>query len=978
AQHHVLLLVFHHLLVDGLSLDVLMRELGEAWTALSRGQSPSLPPVRLGYADVAAWQQSPAVRAREEAQLHWWRQHLHDAPSLLQLPTDRPRPAVLSDAGGFSPPLRLPPSVSLRLREVCRQHHVTPFMALYAAFAALLHRYCGQLQLCVGTPVASRPHPATDSVVGLFVNTVVLRTHLSPSLPFSSLLAAVRSTALDAFAHQDVPFERLVHSLDLPRSPSLSPLFQVMFDLNRVEHSLAHALSGLEARALHVVPSASKFDLTLIANEDAAGYELVMEYRSELFDAATVERMLGHYVRLLSSALDAPDTQLQALPLLSDAEHQLALRGDTPTRREYALGQCAHELFAEWAQRAPHRVALAYEGGQWTYAELEAVTSRDARRLAAQGVGPEQVVALVGPRTEAMVRAIVSVHRAGGAYLPIDERLPSARVARLLIESRAPFVLALGGAGALMEQALAEVPEEARPRILSLDCSESTGDGPLPRRAGPEHLAYVLFTSGSTGVPKGVMIDHRGMLNHILGLKEVLGLCEDDIVAQTAAVSFDISVWQMLGALTFGGTTYVFDDAVVQEPLRLAAALEATGATIAELVPGVIQSMLEDGAPEKAPSFQCLRWMIPTGEALPPAVCRAWFSHYPRVPLINAYGPAECSDDVTVHPMHAPPERATTPIGRPVPNLDVYVLDEALRPVPLGVVGELYVGGVGVGRGYLRRPELTAERFVPDPYSGVPGARMYRTGDLGRRLPDGVLEFLARADFQVKVRGFRIELAEIEASLELLPEVRSAVVMARERRPGDAVLVAWVVASRPGVSEEQVLEALALRLPAYMVPSRVVLLDALPLGPNGKVDRKALPAPTEATPRAAGARRHASPREALLAELFAEVLGVEEVSPEADFFHLGGHSLSATRLVARVRQAFGVELPLAALFASPTVAGLARELEKLRSAGLPPLPAPSPLAQGTPPVVSSAQQRLWFLHQLQPDSCAYHVPEAVE
>jgi amino acid adenylation domain-containing protein len=977
-QHHVLLLVFHHLLVDGLSLDVLMRELGEAWTALSRGQSPSLPPVRLGYADVAAWQQSPAVLAREEAQLRWWRQHLHDAPSLLQLPTDRPRPAVLSDAGGFSSPLRLPPSVSLRLREVCRQHHVTPFMALYAAFAALLHRYCGQLQLCVGTPVASRPHPATDSVVGLFVNTVVLRTHLAPSLPFSSLLAAVRSTALDAFAHQDVPFERLVHALDLPRSPSLSPLFQVMFDLNRVEHSLAHALSGLEARALHVVPSASKFDLTLIANEDAAGYELVMEYRSELFDAATVERMLGHYVRLLSSALDAPDTQLQALPLLSDAEHQLALRGDTPTRRDYALGQCAHELFAEWAQRAPHRVALAYEGGQWTYAELEAVTSRDARRLAAQGVGPEQVVALVGPRTEAMVRAIVSVHRAGGAYLPIDERLPSARVARLLIESRAPFVLALGGAGALLEQALAEVPEEARPRILSLDCSESTGDGPLLRRAGPEHLAYVLFTSGSTGVPKGVMIDHRGMLNHILGLKEVLGLSEDDIVAQTAAVSFDISVWQMLGALTFGGTTYVFDDAVVQEPLRLAAALEATGATIAELVPGVIQSMLEDGAPQKAPSFQRVRWMIPTGEALPPAVCRAWFSRYPRVPLINAYGPAECSDDVTVHPMHAPPERATTPIGRPVPNLDVYVLDEALRPVPLGVVGELYVGGVGVGRGYLRRPELTAERFVPDPYSSVPGARMYRTGDLGRRLPDGVLEFLARADFQVKVRGFRIELAEIEASLELLPEVRSAVVMARERRPGDSVLVAWVVASRPGVSEAQVLEALALRLPAYMVPSRVVLLDALPLGPNGKVDRKALPAPTEATPRAAGARRHASPREALLAGLFAEVLGVEEVSAEADFFHLGGHSLSATRLVARVRQAFGVELPLAALFASPTVAGLAREVEKLRSAGLPPLPAPSPLAQGTPPVVSSAQQRLWFLHQLQPDSCAYHVPEAVE
>ncbi|HZI08881.1 MAG TPA: condensation domain-containing protein, partial [Myxococcus sp.] len=451
------------------------------------------------------------------------------------------------------------------------------------------------------------------------------------------------------------------------------------------------------------------------------------------------------------------------------------------------------------------------------------------------------------------------------------------------------------------------------------------------------------------------------------------------VIAQTAALSFDISVWQMLGAFALGGTTRVLEDDVVREPPRLASALESAGITTVQLVPSVLQSLLEDGDAHALPAFGRLRRMVTIGEALPPAVCRAWFERYPHVPLANAYGPAECSDTATVHVLKSPPSRASTPIGTPKVNMEVYVLDEALQPVPPGVVGELYIGGVGVGRGYRNRPELTAERFVPHPFGQRPGARLYRTGDLGRRLADGTLEFVSRTDFQVKVRGMRIELAEIESALRGLPAVRSAVVMARERRPGDKYLVAFAVPAASGTSEASLKESLARLLPGYMVPSRLVLLEALPLSPNGKVDRKALAAlPVEESARATEGTPPRGPVEELLASLFQQVLGVQRVWREDDFFLQGGHSLSATRLVARVRQALGVELPLGALFASSTLAGLARTVSELKGSLQQEVPAPAPRPAGAQPVLSFSQERMWFLQQLQPESSAYHVAEAVE
>ncbi|MCP3138672.1 non-ribosomal peptide synthetase [Pyxidicoccus xibeiensis] len=965
AEHHVLLLVLHHILVDGLSLDVLMRELAQAYAALSQQLEPVLPPVSLDTLDVAAWQRTSAVRAHEEAHLDYWKRQLAGAPTLLSLPLDKPRPAARGDSGALTRARRLSPELSRTLASLCRQHQVTPFMPLCAAFMAVLQRYSGQHELCVGTPVSGRSHPATEEVVGLFINTVVLRAQVSPDLRFSDLLSQVRATTLEAFSHQAAPFERVVQELQVERATSHSPLVQVMFEFNRVEASLEGAFPGLDARQLPIDTRTSQLDLALYAIEDEAGFTFTLEHSTDLFEEATAERMLAHYLQLLEGALLAPQTPVARLPLLTRDERDAALREARPVSVE-PPASCVHEVFAAQARRAPERVALSFDGGQWTYGALATWTNRAARRLAAQGVELEALVAVVGPRDEALVRGVLAVHTAGGAHLPLDAQLPPARVAQLLAESQAPFLLATGPTEALVSEALALMPPASRPRRLSLDALESESAEPLTGRASPEALAYVLFTSGSTGVPKGVMVHHQGMLNHILGMCEGLGIRESDVIAQTAALSFDISVWQMLGALTLGATTLMVPDDVSREPRRLATELDSRGATVVELVPSVLQALLEDTA-DAPPAFARLRCMATIGEALPPAVCRAWFERYPGVTLVNAYGPAECSDTATLHPLQAPPAGTSTPIGRPKRGMEVHVLDEALHPVPLGVVGELYIGGIGVGRGYRHRPELTAERFVPDPFAQTPGARLYRTGDLGRRLPDGGLEFVTRADFQVKVRGMRIELGEVEAALTALPSVRACVVTARERRPGDKELVAWVVPVDATTSESSLREALGQRLPAFMVPSRLVVLGALPLNANGKVDRKALA--TRALPvpsrEDVGGEPPQGPMEALLAGLFRQLLGVDEISRDADFFSLGGHSLSATRLVARVRQELGVELPLSAFFASPTVAGLARNVALAPRTGEPRVRRAQPRQEAHP--ASGVQEGVWYALQL-PDA----------
>ncbi|HZI02797.1 MAG TPA: amino acid adenylation domain-containing protein, partial [Archangium sp.] len=546
---------------------------------------------------------------------------------------------------------------------------------------------------------------------------------------------------------------------------------------------------------------------------------------------------------------------------------------------------------------------------------------------------------------------------------PLDARqLPAARVAQLLAESRAPFVLPLGGSQALLAQALALLPEAQRPRVLSLEALEHQSPEPLPRRASPRHLSYVLFTSGSTGTPKAVMVEHRSLLNHGLSMVLDLELQPGARVAQTAAMSFDISVWQMIGPLLHGGSTYVFDDEVARDPQRLLAGFAEAGITLFAVVPAFLQLLVEQLADPATPSLPALRTVLVGGQALPSSLYRAWSERAPHVRVMHAYGPAECTDTVAGFRVDSAPESTFAPIGTPKANQEVWVLDEALQPVPPGVVGELYLGGSGVSRGYLHRPDWTAERFVPHPFSQEPGARLYRSGDLGRLRPDGLLEFVDRADFQVKVRGMRIELHEVEAALQALPQVRQAAATVQEERPGDKVLVAWVVPATPGLSASDFHQALGRVLPAFMVPSRFMLLEALPLNANGKVDRKALQAlPLEGSQQEQAGEPPRGPEEERLAQLFRDVLGVEKVYREDDFFRLGGHSLSATRLVARARQAFGVDLPLSSFFAAPSVAGLATSLATAPRKG------PEWKPTGARPArlpASLVQERLWYALQL--------------
>ncbi|AKJ01545.1 amino acid adenylation domain-containing protein [Archangium gephyra] len=976
-HRHVLLFVLHHLVADGGSYNQLMRELGALYAAACRQEPLQLPAPGLEATDLSAWQRTALTPAREAELVEYWKHHLAHAPAVLRLLTDMV-PSRRTNRGAEAGRVLLSDSLSEALRTYCQQHQATPFMVLYAAFAALLYRYSGQEDFCVGTPVSERHHSAFENVVGPFINTVVLRSRVQPARPFSSLVSHVRETVLGAIAHQELPFERVVSAVGAERGLGHTPLFQVLFEMNQVEAALEDAFASLDARPLYIDPGINLYALVLTVNEHAGRFQLVLRYNEELYTRSTVERLRDHFLQLLTCALRQPGTRVDALELLADDERQAARQDALAARRDWPLDTCVHELISAQARRTPEQVALASHDARWTYAALEAHTNRAARRMVAQGVGPESLVGVLCVRSEALVRSVLSIHKAGGTYLPLDAQLPAARLARLLAESRAPFVLALGASSPLLSEVLALLPPTQRPHVLSLEGLEAESAEALPSRAAPHHLAYALFTSGSTGVPKGVMVEHRGMLNHFLGFQEVVGFAPGDVLAQTAPMGFDISVWQMLGGLPFGATVHVFEDELVRQTPRLVPALRQAGVTVVDMVPSLLHSMLEDGDDAHAPALSRVRCVITVGQALPPSVVASWFERYPGTLFINSYGPAECTDITTLHLMRGAPAGARVAIGRPKANMEAYVLDEALRPVPQGVLGELFIGGTGVARGYLHRPELTAERFVPNPFSATPGARLYRTGDLVRRTPEGLLEFVTRADFQVKVRGMRVEVGEVEAALHALPQVRSAAISVRERTPGDTYLVAHVVPASDEVSEASLLKALENELPGYMVPSRAVLQPSLPLTNTGKVDYKVLAAlPLEATEFQRAGEPPRGPVEERLAQLFCQVLGVEKVSREDDYFKLGGHSLNAISLVVRIRRAFGVQLPLEALFAAPTVAGLALELARYQD-GTALLPEPQPLPADAPPVLSSTQEGLWFLQQLQPDSSAYHIPEAVE
>ncbi|HEX8273804.1 MAG TPA: amino acid adenylation domain-containing protein, partial [Longimicrobiaceae bacterium] len=1052
-EEHVLLLCMHHIVSDGWSMEVLVRELDALYTAFARGEPSPLPELPLQYADYAVWQRERLRGPVLESHLAFWREQLAGAPATLELPTDRPRPAAQSFRGA-SLPVELDAGLTQALQGLARREGGTLFMMLLAAFQVLLARYAGTDDVVVGTPLAGRTRRETEGLIGFFVNTLPLRVDLSGDPAFTELVRRVRDGLLGAHAHQELPFDKLVEELRVERSLGHNPVFQVLLSPQGLARPFE--FGGVRAVPFAAESGTSKFDLSLVLQEDGSTLFGYLEFSTDLFEAATVERMRGHLLTLLGQVAADPARRISALPLLSADERRRVVREWNATDRPRPAGPPVHVLVAEQARRRPAAPAVVTGDAALTYAELDARADRLAARLRERGVGPETRVGVLLERTPELVVAQLAVLKAGAAYLPIDPSVPDERIAYMLADAGAPVVLASAATAGRVEsfaggmvlvapsppgplspasgrkgehdgvEAGSGAPDGAltpRPPLPMLGEGEhdgvsvehtaegretlsqnwervaslsEPGEGdPVDASSAPavasavlpsplagdwrgqavgrgpavsaDSAAYVIYTSGSTGTPKGVEVTHGALLNLVHWHREAFAVTQHDRATQLAGLGFDASVWELWPYLATGAAVHlVADEETRTSPEALRELLLGRGITAAFAPTPMAEALLALEWPAAAP----LRVLLTGGDAL---------RSRPRdglpFALVNNYGPTENTVVATSGAVAAGQGSGRAPgIGRPVDNVRAYVLDRRGEPAPVGVPGELCVGGAQVARGYLGRPELTAAAFAPDPFAVEPGARMYRTGDRARWLADGTLEFLGRLDRQVKVRGFRIELGEIEATLRQAPGVADAVAEVRADARGEGRLVGWVVAAE--ALRDTILAFARTRLPEYMVPAALVALDAFPLTPSGKTDRRALPQPEPAAAADAGAAP-STPVEEVLAGIWAEVLGLGTVGMRESFFALGGHSLLATRVVSRIREVLAVELPVRALFEAPTVAALAERVEGLRRAERPALPPVVPVERTGPLPLSFAQERLWFLDRLQPGNAFYNVPVAL-
>jgi amino acid adenylation domain-containing protein len=907
-EDNVLLLMSHHIASDGWSRGVLFRELAALYEVSRLAELP------IQYADFAAWQRTKLAEQLGE-HLAYWKERLAEAPPLLELPTDRPRPAMQSYAGATLY-RRFPGRLLQGLRGLSQKEGTTLFMTLLAAFQVLLHRWTGQADLLVGTPVSGRNRVETEPLIGDFVNMLVLRTDLGGDPPFRELLRRVRAMALEAYEHAELPFEKLVAELQPERALSYSPLFQVMFALERGP-APGPEFPGLSCEPLDIATPTAKHDLLVSLLDDGQELRGGFEYATGLFDAATVERLIGHFQCLLEGIVADPGQRLSALPLLTQAEQRQTLIEWNATREEFSRGEHIHSLFEAQAARRPDAPALWFEGQRLTYGELNRRANQLAHYLRKQGVGLETRVGICVERCPEMIVGMLGIMKAGGAYVPLDPTLPRDRLGFMTEDAQVPLLLS-------QERLRDRLPEQTAHVIyLDADWGRVAGESGADLRLhfSDEHLAYVIFTSGSTGRPKGVQLPHRAVVNFLRHMHRRPGMTQRDTHLGVATMSFDASILDFYVPLTAGACLAIVPREATTDPWLLAEALRHSATTVMHATASTWRLLLESGWP----GDKGLK-VLAGGEALPWALAQQLLDRSAEV--WNLYGPTETAVYSTIHRVE--PADGAVLVGRPIANTQVYLLDRHNRPVPVGVPGEVCIGGAGVSRGYLNRPELTAEKYVPDPFGSEAGSRLYRTGDLGRYRPDGTLECLGRIDHQVKVRGHRIELGEIEAVLRQHPSVREAVALAWEDVPGDKRLVAYVVAVPGQEPAERELHAfLQEKLPEYMVPSAFVTLESLPLSPNRKVNRSALPRPEQTGQAEEEFVPPATPLEQTLADIWAGALGVERIGCRDNFFRRGGHSLLAMQVVARVRDALQVDLPVRLLFEVPTLADMARAVEQL-------------------------------------------------
>ena len=911
-SEHILLITTHHIIGDGWSLGIFFREFSACYSAFATGKQITLPELPIQYADFAEWQRRWLQSEVLGKQLAYWRNRLSGKLPILSLPTDYPRPSVQTFQGDQCP-AEVPPALLAEVNAMSRREGVTPYMALLAAFQTFLSRHTEQEDIIVGTPIAGRSRPETESMIGLFMNTLILRTDLSGNPTFRELLHRVREEALEAYAHQEVPFGKLVAELQPERNLSYPPLFQVLFSLQNMPLPEVH-LPGLVLTPVEAGNTVSKVDFTLEAATTGTSLKFAIEYNTALFSPARIRRMANAWRTTVEKLVASPDRRIGSFSILSPEEHRQIVQGWNETAISYPADKSIHELFEAQAAVSPDATAIVFGEESLTYREVNDRANRIACFLRRSGVQSETFVGILMDRSPAMVVALLGVLKAGGAYVPLDPAYPQQRITFMIEDSGMRFVLT--------ESPLLGILSDTGVEAFCVDSDwkriEQAGESSA-RTVGASDLAYLIYTSGSTGRPKGVEITHRAVVNFLESMQSAPGLNNKDVMLAVTTLSFDIAVLELLLPLTVGARVVIASRETSLDAARLAQLMSSSGATVMQATPAMWRMLIEAG------------WMgnpelkiLSGGEALPPDLAGELLERSSS--LWNMYGPTETTIWSSIHRV----KNETDPvvIGRPIANTEIHVLDKWLNPVPIGVAGELYIGGDGLARGYWNRPELTAERFVPDPFHS--GSRLYRTGDLARYLPDGTIECMGRVDYQVKIRGFRIELGEIEATLRQFPEVNDCVVVAREDTKNDKRLVGYFVAARdPQPSVSDLRSRLRHRLPEYMVPSVFVALNSIPRTPNGKVDRAALPAPGQARPNLD--TQFVAPRnetEASIAGIWQRLLKVQRVGRDDNFFDLGGHSLLMVQVHSALLETLPASLTILDLFRYPTVKSLAEFLSQ--------------------------------------------------
>lgn len=963
---HTLLLSAHHIIFDGWSLGLFLREIAAFYEGLSNKNLASLPPLPIQYADFATWQRQQMQGEILETQLTYWKQQLSGCAAVLNLPTDFSRPAVQSYKGGRQL-FELPEHLTEAIRQLSRREKTTFFMTLLAAFKTLLYRYTGQEDILVGSPIASRNSSETESLIGFFVNTLVLRTDLNGNPTFRELLSRVREVALGAYAHQDVPFEKLVEELQPNRDLSHSPLFQVMFAFQNASE-FALELPGLSLNCQQIHSGTANFDLTLELEATATGIRGWFEYSIDLFSPTTIARMAGHFQNLLESIVANSSARLSDLPMLAETERQQLLFEWNNTGINYFQNECVHRLFEAQAAKTPDAVAVQFECQSFTYRELNNRANQLAHYLLSFGVKPDAIVGVYMDRSLDAIVGILGVLKAGSAYLPLDPHYSKERLNFMLEDAGVQVLLTQAQLAAdLLVPNISAICLDADWQTIAQQ-NQSNPDSAV----SPENLAYIIYTSGSTGKPKGVMVQHQSLANYTQAASVEYGIEAGDRILQFASLSFDASAEEIYPCLTQGATLVLRGKSMLDSISSFLQKCREWQITVLDLPTAYWRELTARLSTEKAEFPPSVRLTIIGGETALSTSLNQWKKCVSeKVRLVNTYGPTETTIVATWCELSGNiPTAKSLPIGRPIPNARTYVLDANLQPVPIGVPGELYIGGAGVSRGYLNRSDLNREKFIPDRFSSKQGDRLYKTGDLVRYLPDGNLEFLDRTDRQVKIRGFRIELGEIESALSQHPDVQEAVILAREEDSGGKRLIAYLVLNSAvsidnSARIKNLRSFLQKKLPDYMVPASFMFLEAMPLTPNGKVDFKALPAP-ETNSSDADFIAPQTLEEQVLAEIWAEVLGLKQVGINDNFFELGGHSLLATQLIAKVRDRFQVELSLRCLFQSPTVASLAATIAETKSEPdqepikLLPAIAPDPQNRYQPFPLNEMQQAYWI------------------